>query len=497
MNEPRQDAANTTHANQDPLFGNLEGLHERLSGLLSNPAWALEFYGQMSGGRMKPVDFALMCQAELPTIQRLHEEDPEEDSEEPGAWRLHYACHQGAQPGVVSYLAKQISEYPKGAAGYASYYPLTCAMEHGTGKMRPTEEDIKTIVERWPESLAIVQNDCNCTAGFALKRCLDNGYSDELFDFMLQRFPSKVDHFEISDFELDPSDTRWIEHVIPRVEDLTCPLHNITAPPICFLRHVFIGGINLKRLAVKLPVAGDEDDQEALSRLCDEMKDLCKGPNQCPRIQNLDIGFADSNTGYFGLLENVSYWKSLRQLTVGVENLNPRMEQMAIVISNLMGNENLQTLRINIDNESGRETKKRKRQGDDPLRPVFDALKTNMTITSVDVTGEEKMKLSRSYILLDLLKQNTSLVHAGSFLYDWPSQGIMNAKKIEYYFVLNRCGRKEARNPGVSLERFVDLLHYATLPGVYHDSFFLEHDVSNVHYGLLHEGISKWATFPS
>jgi hypothetical protein len=253
-------------------------------------------------------------------------------------------------------------------------------------------------------------------------------------------------------------------------------------------------------LRVSLPlVAKDDADDENFRVTASEAayavasiaeKAACR-QQWITKIEKLRISL--SNPVYCGLLDCLLHWPRLAILELCLIHV---LEPSLPALCELLDQEKLKHLKIEALGSELHAKKRKEPAGvpELPLGPLFDALQRNTSLTMLDVIeypmeGRTAYTLSPSRDrLLMVLEHNTSLTHAIGFdgACDHGKAQVKNAQ-LDYYLKLNRCNRKAARDPSTSLGGFLDLL------SAVETRLDVSTDRVSVRYGLLQEGINKWA----
>ena len=150
-----------------------------------------------------------MTQADLPTIQSLHQANKGEITGQ----MLGCACSFGASPGVIQYLlaqepsaAKSFGRWPDCYGRYTNIietrFPLMAALDPYRHGPRLPEEDIRALVDAWPES--VIQNCMRSDRWrdldgpervevcHPIPEAIRCGYSTDLIEYMMDQIPTMI-----------------------------------------------------------------------------------------------------------------------------------------------------------------------------------------------------------------------------------------------------------------------------------------------------------------
>jgi hypothetical protein len=469
---------------------------EDLSRLLQNPLWTKDFAAEMESGECKPLDFAVMCQGSLATIQQLCSTDSKQLTEN----TIRIACKHGAKPGVVAFLVQQKPELVRCKWGndLKVAYPLSLAMSQGPGEARPTENDIKTLIKLWPQSVVVDmywswngnQPRDSTDWGSPLQQCLFRGYSEELLDFMIDHIPSSIQEYDITPFvQIREKDLKWLSHVLPRIENTLESQYAIWDAP-AFLGFLELLSVNksIKKLVLYLEIEDNPSGKQFWSLL-----EKFTMQQSFPMIEELDISFESQHPMYLSILRSLSSWPRLRKLHVCLGDGPGFLRRSMPAMCNLFYHGQLEDFVL----QTGEAYTKEVRHFGEvcmPLKPLIDAVKINQSLRRFQVVrgwkasdNEEAFRTTYGNFLVETLQVNTTLQSSEGW-------GVADGE-VAFHTKWNKCGRMRARNVTTTLEELVELL------GSVEERLVEKHDhrkkdygqyATSIHYALLQDSISKW-----
>lgn len=457
------------------------GFFARLTGLLEDQDWAYEVAEKLKNGGLRPLDLAILCQADLGTIQETYRLAPDHLTYQ----TLRWACEYGGRPGVVSFLARQEPELVERRANL-----IFLCMSQGPGIGRPTEQDIQTLVEICPKHICWgVPFGMDGTS--PLEACLERGYSEDLLDFMIARIPDKVQFCLKASATVRARDTKWLKAVVPKVHGSFEICYGAWSEQVFvdFLGLLFLEKNHIQKLILNMPYSitddGDGEQQSGMGNMqLREQSSLIT--EESPGIKILNIDFSKlprSHAGYLGLLECLPQLPLLEDLRLDFERYDDQLVGNAVLA--MLGTRQLKCLKL-----FSKATPNEPATTSFPLESIFDVLRLDTTLSTFTIFGwgEEKCQSKSHLRLLEVVKENTTLeavTLGGRF-------GMASDTKdqMDYYLKLNRCGRKQVTT-AVSLATLLLLLGsvQSQLERCAKPSQTL---VTSVQYEFLQRSVGKW-----
>lgn len=433
-----------------------------------------------------PLAIFVMAQVDLATIKSFYQMDPTAPT-----WKLlHDACRYGAAPGVVPFLAQKMVETNDfdHNSGRELFFLINFALENGPGDMRLSEDELKSMLEIHPTMLSY-------EPGELLKMCLDNGYSEDLFEFMLQKSPNKIDHLFLFSSEYTKQDIRWMTKIFPKIHGEVRTATSQTwkeGSHTDLLRLLFLESNHVTKVSLQLPRTTLQLDPDLATTSFTRLTDgISNSPPTHSNLEDVEIGFAALSKTHFAIYVCILDWISclpcLRKLTLRMANHHAFVDDR---LCTTLKRGKLEHLLLYGSFRS--ESNKRKRSPEDqlPLGGLFESLKQNKSLTSLRWQGiSTQQHLLHGQLLVEALKQNDTIQTA--CLRAYPGQDLDDdakqiEKEISHYTALNLCGRKQARESSTNRSDLVDLL----------SSVVTKVDdggaVTSLQYGLLLETVCKW-----
>lgn len=510
----------------------------------------------------RPFHIAVMFQEDLPTIQHLYQKYPDQLD----ADTVLQACKYGSKPGVIPFLLESYNgmlsgrcllalcssnegyynpgeisllarETPEAVSAGQEYdvFPISATMCRD-----PMEQyDIQTLLDLWPECVVYpmafpLPSTNDSPEATPLQMCLSLGWSEQLLSRMMEKVPRTFERLTIRQ-PLAAQDLEWINLVFQRCQgkliwgDILLGKGAWEGPEIHrFLESCFCQNHTIKEMELYLPEEIDDSPEES-NLLCHSLEKFNLAHFQIssrPSTEKMTLRF--SHPGYCSTLGVLPEWPNLLELDLSLENC---LEPSVGALANLLEEGRLLCLQIDTSMIYPRAEEERKELSQQACQPLFDALGTNQSLKTLGLLGlQESIDLvcfryfkARNWhteekepppddevtlfckLLLEALKQNTTLTIAGGFI-PGESNGTKKLsdsefseeqERIGYYLKLNHCGRKLVQDESVMLCEFVSLLgSVGDQLGVYYEESSgvrqFPEDQVNALYGLLHEGIGKW-----
>jgi hypothetical protein len=332
---------------------------------------------------------------------------------------LHMACTgsfaRHLEKGTIAYMARQCPE----AVRLSRYgiFPIYRLLQSGEEGFSPHLQDVKTLVEIFPEGLATQVH-----RGFRDVYAFDNALqcSPKVMKYIFSNLPKSVEEYSASSqdpWSLDQA--RALSLLVPQLKSLEVELEGSVPGAFPLMMKSLQRNRTIRNLTIRVPnrfLNANEKDRNALEQLLTHNKNfhslsLYIHPGIRRKMRT------DGPLYYIerGMATHLRENEHLQWLTIGGMDVD-----MKTLAEALVGNEHLKRLHL------------------------------------------EGCKVSNWSCLADVLERKN--VTLGE-VYETKRRSVYpdnDMQKIQYFTHLNRVGRKDLRDPSIQLEKFVSLLENVT-----------------------------------